>query len=120
MKTIIPVLFLAVFSFAVSAQNNKFVYENEVQNYISQLLKNDTANSFAISPKFKEVISWQDSLLLPIPKKNAPFLLDDKSFTTHLKNQGYELRMPVIGGGFTMDMPTYASDSTVEYFILQK
>lgn len=120
MKTIVPVLFLALFSFAVLAQNSKPVYENEVQNYNSQQLKNDTTNSFAISPKFKEGIPWQDSLLLPIPKKNAPFLLDDKSFATHLKNPGYELRMPVVGGGFSLEMSMYVPDSTVTYYILQK
>ena len=120
MKTFVPVLFLAVFSFTVSAQNNKFAYKSTVENYISQQLKNDTTNSFAISPKFKEGIPWQDSLLLPIPKKDAPFLLEDKSAKAQLKNQGYELRMPVVGGGFSMEMPTYIPDSTVTYYILQK
>jgi hypothetical protein len=120
MKSILLIIIILGSVIIASAQKSKTDKTFQQKKFNTEV-NTDSAEYFAISPKFKTDTSAIK--ILPFQK------LPGDSFTqnNHGKNDFFanrqisEFRMPVAGGGHNyFNMPVFVPDSTVRYYIKEK
>ena len=112
MKTII--LFLFVIGFSVGAMAQSLDIKPLPKIDFNKGWQKDSLLTFNNSPRFNFTIPHGDlnfSQKIPMNLDIQKYQdLPDESAT-------YQLRMPVVGGGFPSRMPVLVPDSTVHYFL---
>lgn len=121
MKTVVLLMMVIIGAVIItSAQEPKT--GNNFQQKKFNTVKTDSAEYFAISPKFKTYTS--SIKILPFQKlPGDSFAQNNQDKIDFLANrQKSEFRMPVAGGGGhdRFNMPVFVPDSTVEYYIKNK